>query len=897
MATQYVGSNGLTSSTVGWVPTNCTLTATSEGGKVRSSKAGYKGIYYSMGDGRGGKSRGSDPNLVTGKQYALYGVRIRRDTVDAGDVRVWVQDRQRDVDNPAVSLVIPRASMPLGQWVNVPNLVTPLVWNGPLALRVGIETVHNADDLDFTLTHMQVYQAAQVPSGYVLDPQFSFSTDYLRATFTDAVFGGAVPTSWAWDFGDGTPVVVGRNPIHDYTVGGTYNVKLTLSNGVNPDKSKTQAVTVAAPAIVPPPPEPPPVETSPPPAPTLNPYTDQLSLQVHTDPPEGVPVNLIANPNGELGSWGWVTPVAGSIMRGVNDPDGFTGWQPALLYEAQTGVANTFYSEPYPVDEGVYINASWRVMYVGNFYRQRIGFLDANFNLISQSAQTGYRFGLGYQDATPAITPPGTVYARVRFDVYANNTGSVYLAAGWKLAIREVTLSTGPDAASVDPLPYQPDSAQWTDILGPTHELHISRHELDVGTLSAVVLDADLDPVNAPDMRPGNRVRVQAPNADTRAWENIFEGRIDNALVSYVPRVRIELTATDNVTALANTPRPEGVETIAELPYLFEGGGVPWMVNDSGDQVPAAAVVSVNDNAKLIDQLAITRDTALGYAWVDRYNVVRAYDNAAMPATPVGLLDEDDYSDLDIGFDTHQLINVVTVKWLRYDAVSGETTEIPYGPYIDADSVAEWGNLTAEFTVHGAVEDEAWIEGFANVVLAANSVPVRRVNSMRIPIRSSTDIVKGKALLDLYDLVTTSHAGTDTTRDLRVTGIGHEIAADPRRLLAWSMNLSFTVDESVATPQQTPPPPVTPAAEPVAATTAGGSVTATTVSDGTAVFAHTLGAIPSAVTVAIEVAGGGSRFALVTAKTATTFTVQFYNGANVALAGGSTVTVGYIAHV
>jgi PKD repeat protein len=49
----------------------------------------------------------------------------------------------------------------------------------------------------------------------------------VTVTFTD--LSTENPTSWSWDFGDGTTSTL-KNPTHNYNVVGTYNVKLTAIN-------------------------------------------------------------------------------------------------------------------------------------------------------------------------------------------------------------------------------------------------------------------------------------------------------------------------------------------------------------------------------------------------------------------------------------------------------------------------------------------------------------------------------------------------------------------------------------------------------------------------------------------------------------------------------------------
>ncbi|MEZ4799158.1 MAG: PKD domain-containing protein [Flavobacteriales bacterium] len=56
------------------------------------------------------------------------------------------------------------------------------------------------------------------------------------------------PTSWEWNFGDGSNTSPSQNPSHTYAAVGTYNVTLTVSNGFGTDVFEfTNAVTVGEP--------------------------------------------------------------------------------------------------------------------------------------------------------------------------------------------------------------------------------------------------------------------------------------------------------------------------------------------------------------------------------------------------------------------------------------------------------------------------------------------------------------------------------------------------------------------------------------------------------------------------------------------------------------------------
>jgi PKD repeat protein len=65
----------------------------------------------------------------------------------------------------------------------------------------------------------------------------------LNVRFTDTSTGS--PTSWYWEFGDGT-TATDKNPVHKYTSAGKYTVSLTASNaGGNTTKTRTRYITVS----------------------------------------------------------------------------------------------------------------------------------------------------------------------------------------------------------------------------------------------------------------------------------------------------------------------------------------------------------------------------------------------------------------------------------------------------------------------------------------------------------------------------------------------------------------------------------------------------------------------------------------------------------------------------
>lgn len=66
-----------------------------------------------------------------------------------------------------------------------------------------------------------------VTPGPVAD--FSATPGQLVVAFSDLSTGS--PTSWSWNFGDGSAVSTQQNPSHTYAAAGTYTVSLTVTNG------------------------------------------------------------------------------------------------------------------------------------------------------------------------------------------------------------------------------------------------------------------------------------------------------------------------------------------------------------------------------------------------------------------------------------------------------------------------------------------------------------------------------------------------------------------------------------------------------------------------------------------------------------------------------------------
>ncbi len=74
---------------------------------------------------------------------------------------------------------------------------------------------------------------------------FTFTTNGLTATFTDtSTDSDGTIASWSWNFGDSSTSTQ-QNPIHTYTIAGTYTVQLTVTDNNGATNFTSKSVTVS----------------------------------------------------------------------------------------------------------------------------------------------------------------------------------------------------------------------------------------------------------------------------------------------------------------------------------------------------------------------------------------------------------------------------------------------------------------------------------------------------------------------------------------------------------------------------------------------------------------------------------------------------------------------------
>jgi hypothetical protein len=554
---------------------------------------------------------------------------------------------------------------------------------------------------------------------------------------------------------------------------------------------------------------------------------DVLRLQVQDGWPD-LP-NLILNPNGEGGAWDWFVydEDAAAAAPGASD------WVAITTASGGNDWLQVRPLQAIPSDADPNTPSG-----IGGFYAAKIAEAPAGNKVraalnvqVMDDMPAEYAVGVQFEDDTGTSLGselfPDPIVLGVNempsVDVPAGTTRLVFAYAAavpidadhrFRFADAWMVYGSAEDVAASDPLTEPP----WVTITGSLTLLEIERDELNVGILTATLKDSTLDPASTDLIRPGKRCRAQAHINDK--WEYIFNGTLEAPSSAYevsnprVPankRVTITLVASDKAADLANEPVSSGVATIAELPYVLLGTGVPFNVNGSTAAVSPDSVVTVshNENASALDQVAITRDSVLGYAWVDRRGRLQAWDRSEISADVAITLDEADYTAANVDFDVARCFNKIYVIVLRINPGTGETEEVRYGPFTDLASVRQWRARRADFTVHGI--DEALVDEYAADILATNSTPTRRINSVTLPLRTVTEL-EDKALLDLYDLVSVSNdLGGVVGQQCRITSLKHRIQArleDDVVVTRWWLDVDFSTEGNVAAPQVTPSPTV-----------------------------------------------------------------------------------------
>lgn len=499
--------------------------------------------------------------------------------------------------------------------------------------------------------------------------------------------------------------------------------------------------------------------------------------------------NYIVNPSGEDGyAWGWTTPTTAALTTGASGT-------PAVPY-LQVTAANPQYE--YAETEKIAITGtkiggrlnvvsySTSVLPV-TWFR----FYNAAGGVVSDSASTNWTSS-GFRYLAETNVPAGAVY--VTMLVIVRRTGNINPVAGDYVRFRYAMLVQS--NATIGTTYNYVEPFQFTDVFSSVTDITVDRKAFDSGLLSVRLVDAALNPSTNALLRPGKVVRLMAQHPTSGEWAPFYYGKISGADVTYRRKrrqnigdkgtVTIDLKAVDGFNTLAQSASPQSVLGIANLPDVLEGKGLRWNC-DGWKRHITATPVAIIDNAKTVDQLALTRDTAQGYVWIDRFGVVQAWTNygtaeQAYFTDQPSNIDPSYLRDIDVNLNTDRVVNNIYFKVVQADG-----SELTYGPWVNAPSMAQWGPRAVTYT--GLVGINA--DTVAAAVFAAQANPVDTINSLTMPVKDAMTF-EHATRLDIYDAVQVTYGSLVHT--VRITGIKHSITTD-----SWTVDYTFdTVDGSPA---------------------------------------------------------------------------------------------------
>lgn len=309
---------------------------------------------------------------------------------------------------------------------------------------------------------------------------------------------------------------------------------------------------------------------------------------------------------------------------------------------------------------------------------------------------------------------------------------------------------------------HEYSAGNWQDFTGSLVTCVLNLREFD-GKHSAglTMYNATLDPAQGSGthvMKKGDTVRVHMNNASgtSRKTGTFIITKVSTAIDLKKPPGRQYLMTVQlrgkGVTGVAGVGASKGVDTIDDLSDVitgadFEIGGDGY---GSGRTTPigTSTEVAYVEVASELDQILTTRDSNPGVmAFEDPDGRIQVFDSATQrTGAATFTLGPDEYSDIDMRFDTDHIVNVLTIKYLEKVKAggtgdAGKATRIKEHDHTfeDAPSIAKYGRFKRTHTVHKKID----FSDYADKVFAANADPDEVPRSVRVPIRRATELLGG----------------------------------------------------------------------------------------------------------------------------------------------------------
>ncbi|MDO7845624.1 PKD domain-containing protein [Hymenobacter sp. M29] len=149
---------------------------------------------------------------------------------NAHDIRVYLDGNNDGSLTSGEQIYVALNTVSPTTTITLPGTIT---LNQPLRLRVIADAVGNSTGPCASQASGQAEDYTIIARPNTAPPLVSFTSNYVAGNcinpvqFTDGTQNA--PTSWLWNFGDGTTSTA-QNPSHQYTAAGTYTVSLTATN-------------------------------------------------------------------------------------------------------------------------------------------------------------------------------------------------------------------------------------------------------------------------------------------------------------------------------------------------------------------------------------------------------------------------------------------------------------------------------------------------------------------------------------------------------------------------------------------------------------------------------------------------------------------------------------------
>ncbi len=222
------------------------------------TQAGTYVVYFTAGNVNGPKTSSSFTITVAGSVAPVSAFTATADGV--------TKDSQDGTSAYVAGDLVLNGTAPLQVTFADKSTKSPSAWNWNFTYNIGGSNVSTLQNPTYTFPQGQYQivlsasnaQGSNVSSIWVnvagpSTPVASFTstptsgTAPLAVQFNDTSAGGlAAPTSWLWNFGDGTQGSTVQNATHTYTVAGNYTVTLQTRNGAGVSNLATGTVTVSS---------------------------------------------------------------------------------------------------------------------------------------------------------------------------------------------------------------------------------------------------------------------------------------------------------------------------------------------------------------------------------------------------------------------------------------------------------------------------------------------------------------------------------------------------------------------------------------------------------------------------------------------------------------------------